>query len=211
MHASAASDEASASAARHVHAASAAQGTAKGGYIVDGTSDEGSDDNEAKASAAMRTYVASAASEDDEAVSTAKRRACAAMAAVHADGGRLRQRCPSRRKATASATRRMRTMKAARRTGINKAASDAKGDDVVGGRQGGLPHSLLQRKGRRSTLGRQEGLPHPLLQRRGQRDHIFIDIVTTLIKIRAKTCYFRTEVSASCKINKKGDRHCMLK
>ena len=62
MHASAASDEASAPAARQVLAASAARGPAKGGYIVDGTSDEGSDDDEAKASAAMRTYVASAAS-----------------------------------------------------------------------------------------------------------------------------------------------------
>ena len=67
MHASAASDEASAPAARHVRAASAARGTAKGGYIVDGTSDEGSDDDEA----ARRTYVASATSEDDEAVATA--------------------------------------------------------------------------------------------------------------------------------------------
>ena len=89
MHASAASDEASAPAARHVRAASAARGTAEGGYIVDGTSDEGSDDDEAEASAARRTYVASAASEDDEAVSTAERRTCAAMAARHADGGRL--------------------------------------------------------------------------------------------------------------------------
>ncbi len=133
MHASAASHEASAPAARHVRAASAARGTAKGGYIVDRTSDEGSDDDEAEASAARRTYVASAASKDDEAVSTAKRRTCAAMAARHADGGRLRQRRPSRREATASAARRTRTTKAARRTGVNEAASDAKGDDVAGG------------------------------------------------------------------------------
>ncbi len=69
-----------------MRAASAAQGTAKGGYIVDGTSDEGSDDDEAEASAARRAYVASAASNDDKAVATAKRRACAAMAARHADG-----------------------------------------------------------------------------------------------------------------------------
>jgi len=140
-----------------VHAASAARGTAKGSYIVDGTSDEGSDDDEAEASAARRTYVASTASEDDEAVSTAERRVCAAMAARHADGGRLRQHRPSRREATASAARRTRTMKATRCTGVNEAASNAKGDDVTGGRQGGLPH--------------------PLLRRRGQRDHIFIDIL----------------------------------
>jgi len=112
-YASAASNKALAPAARHVRAAIAARGTAKGGYIVDGTSDEGSDDNEAEASAARRTYVASTASEDDEAVSTVERRACAAMAARHADGRRLRQlRCPSRRKATASTARRTRTMKA---------------------------------------------------------------------------------------------------
>jgi len=74
-YASAASDEASAPAARHVRVASAARGTAKGGYIVDGTSDEGSDDNEAKASAVRCTYVASATSENDEAVSIAERRA----------------------------------------------------------------------------------------------------------------------------------------
>ncbi len=43
-------DEASAPAARHVRAASAARGTAKGGFIVDRTSDEGSDDDEAEAS-----------------------------------------------------------------------------------------------------------------------------------------------------------------
>ncbi len=114
-----------------MRAASAARGTAKGGYIVDGTPDEGSDDNEAEASAARHAYVASAASNDDEAVATAKRRACAAMAARHADGGRLRQRRPSGRKATASATRRTRTTKVARRTGVNEAASDAKGDDVA--------------------------------------------------------------------------------
>jgi len=131
MHSSAASDEATAPTARHVRGASAARGMAKGGYIVDGTSDEGSDDDEAEASAARRTtYVASAASEDDEAVSTAERRACAAMAARHADGGRLRQHRPSRHEATASAARRRRTTKAARRTGVNEAASDAKGDDV---------------------------------------------------------------------------------
>jgi hypothetical protein len=92
-YASAASDEdeASAPAARHLRAASAARGTAEGGYIVDGTSNEGSDDDEAKASTARRAYVASAASDDDEAVATAKRHACAAMAARHADGGHLRQ------------------------------------------------------------------------------------------------------------------------
>ena len=118
-------DEASAPAARHVRAASAARGTAKGGYIVDGTSDEGSDDDEAEASAATRTYVTSAASEDDEAVATAERRACAAMVARHADGGRLRQR------RTRTTTTRTRTMKAARRTGVNEAASDAKGNDVA--------------------------------------------------------------------------------
>jgi hypothetical protein len=84
-------DEASAPAARHVRAASAARGTAEGGYIVDGTSDEGSDDDEAKASAARRAYVASAASDDDKAVATAERHACAAIAARHADGGHLRQ------------------------------------------------------------------------------------------------------------------------
>jgi hypothetical protein len=132
-YASAASDEdeASAPAARHVRAASAARGTAKGGYVVDGTSDEGSDDDEAKASAARGAYVASTASNNDEAVATAERRLCAAMAARHADGGRLRQRCPSGRKATASAARRTRTTKVARRTGVNEAASDAKGDDVA--------------------------------------------------------------------------------
>ena len=92
-YASAASDddEASATAARRVRAASAARGTAEGGYIVDGTSDKGSDDDEAEASAARRAYVASAASDDDEAVATAERHACAAMAARHADGGHLRQ------------------------------------------------------------------------------------------------------------------------
>ncbi len=82
-------DEALAPAARHVRAASAARGTAKGGYIVDGTPNEGSDDDEAKASAARRAYVVSATSDDNEAVATAKRHACAAMAARHADGGRL--------------------------------------------------------------------------------------------------------------------------
>jgi len=92
--------------------------------------------------------------------------------------------------------------------GVNEAAFDAKGDDVAGGRQGGLPHPLLQRRGQRSALGRQEGLPHPLLRRRGQRDHIFIDIVTILIKIRAKACYFRSKVIAA---KKKGDRQHMLK
>ena len=203
MHASAASDEASAPAARHVRAASAARGTAKGGYIVDGTSDEGSDDDEAKASAAMRTYVASAASEDDEAVSTAERRACAAMAARHADGGRLRQRRPSRRKATASAARRTRTTKAAQRMGVNEAASDAKGDDVAGGRQGGLPHPLLQRRGQRSALlGRQEGLPHPLLRRRGQRDHIFIAHYD-VDKNTSKNVLLFSKRGERCKINKK--------
>ncbi len=74
-----------------MRAASAARGTAEGGYIVDGTSDEGSDDNEAKASAARRAYVASATSDYDKAVATAERHACAAMAARHADGGHLRQ------------------------------------------------------------------------------------------------------------------------
>ncbi len=81
-------DEASAPTARGVRAA---QGTAEGGYIIDGTSDKGSDDDEAEASAARRVYVASAASNDDEAVATAERHACAAMAARHADGGHLRQ------------------------------------------------------------------------------------------------------------------------
>ena len=181
-----------------MRAASAARGTAKGGYIVDGTSDEGSDDNEAKASAAMRTYVASAASKDNEAVSTAERRTCAAMAARHADGGRLRQRRPSRRKATASATRRTHTTKAAQCMGVNEAAFDAKGNDVAGGRQGGLPHPLLQRRGQRSALGRQEGLPHPLLRRRGQRDHIFIDNCDDVDKNTSTTYYFfRSEASAA--------------
>jgi hypothetical protein len=106
-------DEASAPAARRVRAASAARGTAKGGYIVDGTSDKGSDDNEAEASAARRAYIASTASDDNEAVATAERHACAAMAARHVDGGRLRQRRPSGREATASAARRTRTTKAA--------------------------------------------------------------------------------------------------
>jgi hypothetical protein len=94
-YASAASDEdeASAPATRRVRAASAARGTAEGGYIVDGTSDEGSDDDEAEASAARRAYVASAASDDDKAVATAERHACAAMAARHAYGGHLRQHC----------------------------------------------------------------------------------------------------------------------
>ena len=74
-----------------MRAASAARGTAKGGYIVDGTSDEGSnDDDEAEASAARHAYVASAASDDNEAVATAERHACAAMAARHGDGGHLR-------------------------------------------------------------------------------------------------------------------------
>ena len=58
---------------------------------MDGTPDEGSDDDKAEASAARRAYIASAASKDDEAVATAKRRTCAAMAARHADGGHLRQ------------------------------------------------------------------------------------------------------------------------
>ncbi len=49
-----------------MRAASAARGTAEGGYIVDGTSDEGSDDYEAAESAARRAY-ASAASDEDEA------------------------------------------------------------------------------------------------------------------------------------------------
>jgi hypothetical protein len=53
-YASATSDEALAPAARHVRVVSVARGTAKGGYIVDGTSDEGSDDNEAEASAARQ-------------------------------------------------------------------------------------------------------------------------------------------------------------
>ena len=94
-YASAASDEdeASAPAARRVRAASAARGPAEGVYIVDGTSDEGSDDNEAEASAARRAYVTSAASDDDKAVATAERHACAAMAARHAYGGHLRQHC----------------------------------------------------------------------------------------------------------------------
>ncbi len=113
-----------------MRAASAARGTAEGGYIVDGTSDEGSDDNKAAESAARRAY-ASAASDNDEAVATAERHACAAMAARHADGRRLRQRRPSGCKVTASAARRTRTTKAARRTGVGEAASNAKGDDVA--------------------------------------------------------------------------------
>ncbi len=156
-YASATSDEASAPAARHVHAASAARARAATPLTGPPTRAQGFNDNEAEASAKRCTYVASAASEDNEAVSTAERRACAAMAARHADGGRLRQRHPSRCEATASAARRTRTMKAARCTGVNEAASNAKGDDVTGGRQGGLPL--------------------PLLRRRGQRDHIFIDIL----------------------------------
>jgi hypothetical protein len=198
VHASAASDEASAPAARHVRAASAARGTAKGGYIVDGTSDEGSDDDEAKASAAMRTYVASTASEDNEAVSTAERRACAVMAARHADGGRLRQRRPSRRKATASAARRTRTTKAARRMGVNEAASDAKGDDVAGGRQGGLPHPLLQGGASAApSWGARKASPIPSCEG-GASGIIFLSHIMMLIKIQAKTCYFfRSEASAA--------------
>ena len=63
VYASAASndDDALAPTARQVHAASAAQGMAEGGYIVDGTSDESSDNNKAKASAARHADVASAA------------------------------------------------------------------------------------------------------------------------------------------------------
>ncbi len=55
-YASAASDddEASAPAARRVRAASAARGTAEGGYIIIGTSDEGFDDNKAAESTARR-------------------------------------------------------------------------------------------------------------------------------------------------------------
>ncbi len=56
---------------------------------MDGTSDKGSNDNKAKASAARRAYVASAASDDNKAVAIAERRTCAAMAARHADGGRM--------------------------------------------------------------------------------------------------------------------------
>ena len=74
-------DEASAPAARRVHAASAARGTAEGGYIVDGISDEGSDDNEAAESAARRAYAARAASDDDEASASAARRARAVIVA----------------------------------------------------------------------------------------------------------------------------------
>ena len=53
-------DEALAPAIRRVRAASAARGMAKGGYIVDGTSDEGSDNDKAKESAARHADVASA-------------------------------------------------------------------------------------------------------------------------------------------------------
>ena len=44
----------------------------------------------------------------------------------------------------------------------------------------------------------------------GPAGSYFIDIVTILIKIRAKTCYFRSKASAAKK-KKKGDRHRMLK
>jgi hypothetical protein len=95
--------------------------------------------------------------------------------------------------------------------GVNEAAFDAKGDDVGGGRQGGLPHPLLQRRGQRSTLGRQEGLPHPLLRRRGQRDHIFINKCDDVDKNTSKNVLLFLKRGERCKINKKGDRHHMLK
>jgi len=63
-----------------MRAASAAQGTAEGGYILNGTSDEGSVNNEAAESAARRAYV-SAASDEDEASAPAARRVRAASAA----------------------------------------------------------------------------------------------------------------------------------
>ena len=88
-HASAASNEAEASAptARRVRAASAVQGTAEGGYIVIGTSNEGFDDNEAAESAARRADT-SAASDEDEALAPAGRRVCVARAAQRtAEGG----------------------------------------------------------------------------------------------------------------------------
>ena len=114
-------------AARRECAANAARCTAGGNDIVNGTSDKGSDDDEANASAARREYVASIASNDDKAVATAKRRACATRVARPPDG---RLRCPSGREATDATARHMRTTTAAQRTGVNKAASDAKGDDV---------------------------------------------------------------------------------
>ena len=78
-YASAASDddEASAPAARRVRAVSVARGTAEGGYIIVGTLDEGSDDNEAAESTARRAYVSAAS---DEASAPAARHVHAASA-----------------------------------------------------------------------------------------------------------------------------------
>jgi hypothetical protein len=74
-YASSSSDEALPIAARRGRAASAARRREK---IVNGISDEGSNDNEANVGAARRKYGASAASDDDEAGATVKRLARAA-------------------------------------------------------------------------------------------------------------------------------------
>ncbi len=73
-------DEASAPAARRVHAASAARCTVEGVYIVNGTSNKGSDNNKAAESTARHGY-ASATSDKDEASAPATRHVRAASAA----------------------------------------------------------------------------------------------------------------------------------
>jgi hypothetical protein len=101
---------------------------AGGGDIVNGTSDEGSDNDEANAT--RREYGTSAASNDDEAGATISRLARAARAARPADGKHPRLRHPSGRKATHAAARRSGVTKVAQRTGVSKAAANAKRDDV---------------------------------------------------------------------------------
>ena len=59
---------------------------AGGGDIVNGTSDEGSDDDEADAGASRREYSTSAASDDNEAGATVKRLARAARVTRLSDG-----------------------------------------------------------------------------------------------------------------------------
>jgi hypothetical protein len=97
---------------------------AGGGKIVNGTSDEGSDDDEADVGTARRKYGTSAASDNDEAGATVKRLARAAV------GKHAQLRHSSGRKATHAATRRSGATKVAQRTGVGKVAADAIRDDV---------------------------------------------------------------------------------
>ncbi len=123
-------DEASALAARHGRAVSAARRMTGGGDIANGTSDEGFDDDEADTGAARRKYGRSTASDNDKAGATVKRLVCAARAARPSDGKHPRLRHPSGRKATHTAAKCSGATKVARRMGMGKAAANDKRNDV---------------------------------------------------------------------------------